>query len=216
MILTITVGAVIQKCEKYKLTINYPQHGAQCKIFLMGSWMMMRKGKGEGSTHNCSGGPWQWSEGSWVYSHQGHHWFYTTMWCKALKETCWKKAFGQIHLQFSSAHLNDLKKMIASYETKQFFWHQRNHQCLEKEKCWLWFEHHTSEHRSDPKKGIVLQNLEQGASALCQNTGLSWKGLPGWHWPKTSRSTIRSWHGLSQSPDISPVDSLWRDLEVSS
>ncbi|CDQ99389.1 unnamed protein product [Oncorhynchus mykiss] len=38
-----TVGAIIRKWKKFKMTVNHPRSGAPCKISLRGASMIMRK-----------------------------------------------------------------------------------------------------------------------------------------------------------------------------
>ena len=38
-----TVGAIIRKWKKFKMTVNHPQSGAPCKISPRGASMIMRK-----------------------------------------------------------------------------------------------------------------------------------------------------------------------------
>ena len=49
-----TVGAIIRKWKKHKVTANLPQSGAPCKISPCGISMMMRKG----SAQYYTGGAW--------------------------------------------------------------------------------------------------------------------------------------------------------------
>lgn len=96
ILLTITVGAVIWKCEKYKLTINYPQHGAQSKIFLMGWWMMMRKGRVQPTTAQEGLG----NDLKAVGSTATKDIIGYTLRCKGLKETCWKRLMDRSIFSF--------------------------------------------------------------------------------------------------------------------
>ncbi len=58
-----TVGVIIRKWKKHKITVNLPQTGAPCKIF-------NDHENGEESAHTSTGGSCQWSQGSWDHSHQ--------------------------------------------------------------------------------------------------------------------------------------------------
>ena len=49
-----TVGAIIRKWKKYKITINQPRSGALCKI--LPHWGKDDHEKGEGSAQNYTGG----------------------------------------------------------------------------------------------------------------------------------------------------------------
>ncbi|CDQ60164.1 unnamed protein product [Oncorhynchus mykiss] len=43
-----TLGAIIRKWKKFKMTVNHPRSGAPCKISPRGASMIMRKEKGGG------------------------------------------------------------------------------------------------------------------------------------------------------------------------
>ena len=45
-----TVGAVIRKWKKFKMTVNHPRSGAPCKISPCGASMIMRKGRDQPRT----------------------------------------------------------------------------------------------------------------------------------------------------------------------
>ncbi len=62
-----TVGAIIHKWKKHKMTVNLPRTGAPCKIF-------NDHENGEESAQNYMGGSCQWSQGSWDHSHQENNW----------------------------------------------------------------------------------------------------------------------------------------------
>ncbi len=49
-----TVGVIIRKWKKHKITVNLPLNGAPCKILHCGASMIMRNG--EESAQNYTGG----------------------------------------------------------------------------------------------------------------------------------------------------------------
>ncbi len=63
-----TVGAIIRKWKKFKMTVNLPRTGAQD----LASWSINDPEKGEGSAENYTGGPDQWPEESWDHSLNGY------------------------------------------------------------------------------------------------------------------------------------------------
>ncbi len=65
-----TVGAIIRKWKKHKITVNLPQSGAPCKITPRGVSMIMRTVRNQPRTTREG----QWSQSSWDYSHQENNW----------------------------------------------------------------------------------------------------------------------------------------------
>ncbi len=63
-----TVGVIIRKWKKHKITVSLPRSGAPCKISPRGVSMIMR------TAQNYTGGSCQWSQGSWDHSHQENNW----------------------------------------------------------------------------------------------------------------------------------------------
>ncbi len=65
-----TVGAIILKCKKHKITVNLPRTGAPYKI----TPRFNDHENGEESAQNYAGGSCQWLQGSWghVPSEPGH------------------------------------------------------------------------------------------------------------------------------------------------
>ena len=62
-----TVGAIIRKLKKHKITVNLPRPVSPCKISPCGV-------AGEESAQNYTGGSCQGSQGSWDHSHQENNW----------------------------------------------------------------------------------------------------------------------------------------------
>ncbi len=64
-----TVGPIIRKWKKHKITINLPQSEAPCNISPHGVSMIMKAVR---SAQNYTGGSCQWSQGSWDQSPRKH------------------------------------------------------------------------------------------------------------------------------------------------
>ncbi len=58
-----TVGAIIRKWKKHKITVNLPRSGAPCRSHLVEFQWTMRMVKNQ--PRNYTGGSCQWSQGSW-------------------------------------------------------------------------------------------------------------------------------------------------------
>ena len=134
-----TVGTIIRKWKKHKVTANLPQSGAPHKISPRGISMMMRKVRDQPSTtqeeivNNLK------AVGTTVTKRT----ISNTLHCEGLKSCCvrkvplLKKAHIQFHLKFAKEHLDDpeetWEKVMWSDETKiELFGINSS---LEEEKC---------------------------------------------------------------------------------
>ncbi len=119
-----TVGTIIRKWKKFKVTVNLPQTGAPCKISPRGVSMILRKVRNQPKT--------TWEDlvndlkraGTTVstvtISNTLHH--HVLKSCSARKVTLLKPAHVQAHLKFAKDHLDDpeevWEKVMWSDETK--------------------------------------------------------------------------------------------------
>ena len=115
-----TVGAIIRKWKKYKVTANLPRSGALCKILPCGISMMMRKVRDQPST----------TQEELVNDLKAvtKRTISNTLHREGLKSCCahqvplLKKAHVQAHLKFANKHLDDpeeaWEKVMWSDETK--------------------------------------------------------------------------------------------------
>ena len=136
-----TVGAIIRKWKKHKVTTNLPRSGAPSKISPRRISMMMRKVRDQPSTTQEELVNDLKAVGTTVtkrtISNTLHH--------KGLKSCCLrkvpllKKAHVQARLKFAKEHLDDpeeaWKKVMWSDETKIELFGINSTPCLEEEKC---------------------------------------------------------------------------------
>ena len=125
-----TVGAIIRKWEKHKVTANLPRSGAPRKILPRGISMMMSKVRDQPSTTQEELVNDLKAVGTTITKRT----ISNTLHREGLK-SCWarkvpllKKAHVQARLKFTKEHLDDpeeaWKKVMWSDETKIAIWHQ--------------------------------------------------------------------------------------------
>ena len=132
-----TVGAIIRKWKKYKVTANLPRSGAPRKISPRGMSMMMRKVRDQPSTTKEELVNDLKAVGTTVMKRTISNTLHREglKYCCTRKVPLLKKAHVQAHLKFAKEHLDDLEealvKVMWSDETKI----ELDLPCLEEEKC---------------------------------------------------------------------------------
>ncbi len=161
-----TVGAIIRKWKKHKITINLPRTGASSKISPRGVSMIMRTVRNQ--PRNYTGGSCQWSQGSWDHSHQENNW-----WFRGELGESGVVRWDQIKLINSTRRV--WRRRNAAYDSKNTIptiKHGGGNIML-----WGCFSATGQMHHF---KGMMdgamySQGIENG----------SWMGIPAWQWPKT-------------------------------
>ncbi len=140
-----TVGAIIHKCNKDKITVNLPRSGAPCKISPRGVPMIMRTVRE--SAQNYTGGSCQWSQGSWDHSHQENNWYHTTQWWTEILQ----RPLGPPAQESSCTGLSEVSQwfggelgenVVVRWDQNWSLWHQFNSPCLEEDELCLWPQEH--------------------------------------------------------------------------
>ncbi len=136
-----TVGAIIRKWKKHKITVNHPQTGAPCKISPRRVSMIMRTGRNQPRTTREDLVNDLKAAGTIVTKktigntlrHEG------LKSCSACKVPLLKKAHVQAHLKFANDSEENWVKVLWSDETKfsSLASTQLNSPCLEEEECCL-------------------------------------------------------------------------------
>ncbi len=134
-----TVGAIIHKWKKQKITINLPRSGAPCKISPSGVSMIMRtvrnqprttredlvndiKAAGTIVTKKTMGN---------TLRHEG------LKSCGVSKVPLLKKAHVQTRLKFINDSEDNWLSAVVRSDQNPALWHQLNSACLEEEECCL-------------------------------------------------------------------------------
>ncbi len=142
-----TVGAIIRKWKKHKITVNLPRTGAPCKLSPRGVSMIMRTVRNQPRTtreylvndlKEAGTIVTKKTIGNTLHRERLKS-------CSARKVPLLKKAHVQARLKFANEHLNDSEenwlKVLWSDETKiELF--GINSPCLEEEECCLWPQEH--------------------------------------------------------------------------
>ncbi len=100
-----TVGVIIRKWKKHKITFYHPRTGAPCKILPRGYLMIMRTVRNQPRTTREDRV--NDLKAAWDHSHQETHYAVKALSCSARKVPLIKKAHVRAHLKFSNERLND-------------------------------------------------------------------------------------------------------------
>ncbi|CDR12114.1 unnamed protein product [Oncorhynchus mykiss] len=133
-----TVGAIIRKRKKFKMTVNHPRSGAPCKISPRGASMIMRKVRNQPRTtrqdlvNDLKRAGTTVSKKTISNTLRRHG----LKSCSARKVPLLKPAHVQARLKFANDHLDDpgeeWEKVMWSDETKiELFWSKLHSPCLE-------------------------------------------------------------------------------------
>ncbi len=198
-----TVGAIIRKWKKHKITVNLPRSGAPCKISPRGVSMIMRMVRNQPGTTRVDLVNDLKAAGTIVTKktignalrREG------LKSCSARKVPLLKRAHVQTVWSLPMIQRRTGWKCCGQMRPNQVLWHQLNSPCLEEEECCLWPKKHHP-HRQTWRwkhyalgcfsaKGTrttALHQRDDGRGHIPSGPGHwngLWMGIPAWQWPKT-------------------------------
>ncbi|KAI4876466.1 hypothetical protein NFI96_002537 [Prochilodus magdalenae] len=195
-----TVGAIVRKWKKYKMTVSRPQSGAPCKISPGGVSLIMRKVRNQTKTTQRELVNDLKAVGTTVTKKTIGSTLRRNVLksCSARKVPLLKKAHVQAHLKFANKHLDntesDWEKVLWSDETKiELFGIQHA--------VFVGREMLTMTQRTPSPLSSMEHDNDPKHTAKATKEWLKKKHIKVMEWP-------------SQSPDLNPIENVRRELRV--